>query len=160
MRSFLPLSTHSSSLRLLYMWMRHIFGKMQIAYRKGHKFAFMLWNVFFDWQKLQVIHGYDVGCLVITKCACFVYEDIIICFLSGCFCSHCHHHPSEIQSRSRFKLFFAGNNVPKNKKEEKWRRKIKPWAGIGPATSTYVGRGHAEEDLYLTKVTLYQARLL
>ena len=124
MRSFLPLSTHSSSfLRLLYVWMRYIFPKMHIAYRKRYKFACMLWNVFFDWQKLQVIHGYDVGCLFVTECACFVYYEIIMYFLGGCFRSRCYHHPTEIQSRLCFKLFFAGNDVPKNEKEEKGRRK-------------------------------------
>jgi hypothetical protein len=33
---------------VLYVWMRYIFPKMHIAYRKRHKFACMLWNVFFD----------------------------------------------------------------------------------------------------------------
>jgi|SRR5215218_10506165 hypothetical protein len=38
-------------------------------------------------------------------------------------------------------------------------RKNEPWTGFEPVTSTYMGRGHTEEDLYLTKVTLYQAEL-
>ena len=83
---------------------------MHIAYRKRYKFACMLWNVFFDWQKLQVIQGYNVGCLFVTECACFVYYDIIMYFLGGCFRSRCYHHPTEIQSRLRFKLFFADDD--------------------------------------------------
>lgn len=128
-------------LRLLYLWMHHIFGKMQIAYRKRHKFAFMLWNIFFEWLKLQIIHGYNVGCFVVTECACFVYYDIIIYSLSGCFRSD-RHHPTEKYSRLCFKLYFLGNNIPKNEKEEKWRRRTH-WAGrsvpfdaFRPATST------------------------
>jgi hypothetical protein len=31
-------------------------------------------------------------------------------FLGGCFRSRCYHHPTEIQSRLRFKLFFADDD--------------------------------------------------
>jgi hypothetical protein len=60
-------------------------------------------------------------------------------FLGGCFRSRCYHHPTEIQSRLRFKLFFVGDDVPKNEKEEKQRRKRSfGWALI-PTPLPYQG---------------------
>ena len=122
------LCIYCNSSWVLYLWMYYIFGKMQIAYRKRYEFAFMFWNISFEWQKLQVIHGYNVGCLVVTECTCFVYDDIIIYPLSGCFSSH-YHHPTEIETRLCFKLFFLGNDIPKNKREERRRRK-EPITGL------------------------------
>jgi hypothetical protein len=44
--------------------------------------------------------------------------------------------PSRQYSKLCFKLFFMGDHVPKNEKEEKERRSRKPWTGFGPRTST------------------------